>query len=107
MAKRKLSLEKTAVRYMSLKAEQKKIEGELGSLKATLETALRESEDGTREFVGWRFSLVEFEKESFSLSKAREKITEKVLKPFITKAFVTQIRYSWQGVNLEAEDKAA
>lgn len=94
---KKPKIEGVAKRWVELKAQTKEIDREMGELKPILEDALRVSHNKIIEIAGWRFSLVEFLKESFSLSKAKEKIDGRVLAPYITESEVVQIRASWQG----------
>lgn len=94
---KKLSIEKAAKRWIELKTLQKETEKEFSELKPLLEEALKEEEEKALELNGWKFSLVEFEKENFSLSKAKEKIDGRTLAPFISTSNVVQIRTSWQG----------
>lgn len=102
---KKPTTEKAAKEWISLKTEMKRIEKRIDELKEVLEPALRDSSEGSLEFFGWRFSLVEFEKRSFSLAKAEasSKFDGRALAPFITKSSSIQIRTSWQG----GEEKAA
>lgn len=93
---KKLGLKKASERWLELKAMAKDIERGLAELKPVIEEGLADSE-GSYEAHGWKFSLVKFEKESFSLSKAREVLDGRVLAPYITTSEVTQIRTSWQG----------
>lgn len=100
MAKEKTPpIQRATAEWMSLKAKVKDIEKRQAVLKPIIESALREAEKKSFEYNGWRFSLVEFEKENFNLGKAREKLDGRVLAPYITTSNVLQIRTSWQGAN--------
>lgn len=94
---KKLTAQMAAKEYVHLKTDLKFLEKRLEELKEVIEPALRELPEKTAEWHGWKFSLVEFEKENFSLSKAREKIDGRTLAPFVTVSPIVQIRTSWQG----------
>jgi len=100
---KKPSREAAAREWVELKGQQKAIDQRLADLKEVLEPALREAPDQELELVGFKFKLVESERESFSLSKAREKLDGWLLAPYITKSEVVQIRTTWAG----GEEKAA
>lgn len=101
--KKKLSVEDAAKEWIELKTMEATIESRRQELKAVLEPALESAPDHLLEFGGWKFLRVRFEKESFSLSKAKEKIDGRTLAPFITKSEVTQIRTTWKGGKEAAE----
>jgi len=107
MKKMKLTPEAAAKEWIALKAQEKALDERLDELKAVLEPALRAVPEKTIDYHGFRFSLVEFERESFSLSKAKEKMSLKVLRPFISKSPVVSIRATWQGGGVEAIGSAA
>jgi len=94
---KKSTSEAAAKEWITLKASQKAVEKRLDQLKPVIEAALSAAPENVVEFHGWKFTLVEFEKDSFSLSKAREKIDGRVLAPYVTTSNVVQIRSSWQG----------
>jgi hypothetical protein len=94
---KKPNIEDVAKEWIGLKTQLKEIEKSIDELKPNLEEYLSQLPEHSEEFHGWRFSLVEFVKESFSLSKAKEKIDGRTLAPYITETSVTQIRTSWQG----------
>ena len=94
---KKQKIADVAKRWVELAAQAKEIEKEKAEIKPVLEGFLAEAEGKTMEVNGWRFSLVEFLKETFSLSKAKEKVDGRVLAPYITETPVVQIRTSWQG----------
>ena len=96
MAK-KISIENAAKEYIELKALEKAREARLAELKDVLLPALRAAENQRLELAGFEFSVVEFEKEFFSLTKAREVIDGRTLAPYITKSNVVQIRTAWRG----------
>lgn len=94
---KKQNMEKLAREWVALKEQEKETEKRLNELKSKFQPFLKGVSDHSVELAGWRFTLVEFEKESFSLSRAREKLPEKTLAPYISKVDVMQIRTSWQG----------
>ena len=96
MAK-KLTPEAAAKEYIHLKTDMKCLEKRIEELKAVIEPALREAPEQSAEWHGWKFKLVESSRDSFSLSKAREKIDGRILAPYITTAQVVQIRTTWAG----------
>ena len=93
----KLTVDKAALLWLDLKKQAKEIEKSIDDLKPILETALSKEKSKRMELHGWRFTLVEFVKENFSLSKAKEKIDGRILSPYITESKCRQIRTSWQG----------
>jgi hypothetical protein len=107
---KKLPIESVANRWLELKNQIKEAEKELSELKPALEDALKSAPEKAREFHGWRFSLVEFVSESFSLSRAKTDLGKKAFAvfkkewgAFISKSECSQIRMSFQG----GEKKAA
>lgn len=94
---KKITPEAAAKEWIELKSQSKGLEKRLDELKSILEPALREAPEKSAEWHGWKFSLVQFEKDSFSLSKAREKLDGRILAPYVTSSAVVQIRTSWQG----------
>lgn len=91
------SPEKAAVEWIELKAEKARIEARFDILKDALEPFLKAQPEMQTEINGWKFSLVESERESFQLSKAKEKIDGRVLAPYITHSHYNQIRTTWKG----------
>jgi hypothetical protein len=104
MAKKKLSVEDAAKEWIELKTMEATIEARRREIRAVLEPALEEAPDKLLEFHGWKFLLVSFERESFSLSKAKEKIDGRILAPYITASTSVQIRATWKG-GAERADK--
>lgn len=92
------SVENSAKEYLDLKLEKAKIEKRIDELKMELEPFLEEQPEKTAEMCGWKFSLIESERESFKLSAAKEKIDGRTLKPFITLSKFNQIRTVFKGV---------
>lgn len=104
MAK-KPNIETVAKRWIELKSHAKELEKELAELKPILEGALLEAPEKSLELCGWRFLLVEFDKENFTWSKAKTELTPAVLaklEPYLSTSQVVQIRTSWQGGEKEA-----
>lgn len=92
-----LTIEAAAAEWISLKTKNKFNEKRLDELKKVIEPFLKELPEKTKDFHGWKFSLVEFEKQSFSLAKAKEKLDGRLLSPYISTSTCIQIRTSWQG----------
>jgi regulator of replication initiation timing len=91
------SKQTTLALWVALTSQIKRLEKQKEDLKPQLEKILEKEPENTLELDGWRAILVASERESFRLKEAKEKIDEKVLKPFITHSKYTQIRTSWQG----------
>lgn len=103
MAKKKLSVEEAAKEWIELKTMDETIEARRREVRAILEPALEAAPDKLLEFHGWKFLLVRFERESFSLKAAKEKIDGRVLAPYITASTSVQIRSTWKGGSERAE----
>ncbi len=99
MAKKEkeIDIEEAAREWVDLKSEKMRIENRLDELKKPLEGFLGKQPEKCAEMFGWKFSLVETERESFKLSAAKEKIDGRILKPYITLSKFNQIRTSFKG----------
>jgi hypothetical protein len=107
MAKpKKISVEAAAKEWIELKTMEGVIETRRSELKKILEPALEKSPENIIELNGWKFLRLCFDKESFSLSKAKEKIDGRVLAPYITTSKVVQIRCYWKGGGKEELEAA-
>lgn len=101
--KEKLTVESAAKEWIELKSMDETIERRREELRAILLPALEAAPDQVLELHGWRFVLVKFLRDAFSLSKAREKIDGRVLAPYITTTEVESIRATWKGGKPEAK----
>jgi len=97
-------IEKAAKDYISLKNRIAKLEKKKEEMGDVLKPWLFTQKDQTAELHGWKFSLVETERENFKLSAAKEKIDGRTLAPFITTSKFTQIRTVFKGLE---DEKAA
>lgn len=95
--KKKLSVEAAAKEWIELKSVEQAIEVRRAELKAVLDPALESAPEKRLLLHGWEFLKSTFSRESFSLSKAKEKIPAKTLAPYVTTSEVTQIRTTWKG----------
>lgn len=87
----KASVETAVAEYVDAKRAIERLEAVMKLHRPVIEEALQAS-GGKAEIAGHKLTLVQFEKESFSLSEAKEKLDLRMLRPFIKKSDVTQIR---------------
>jgi transposase len=85
------ALENAVAQYVDAKRAIERLEAVMKTHKPAIEEALRAS-GGKAEIAGHKLSLVEFERESFSLSEAKEKLDLRMLRPFIKSTQVVQVR---------------
>lgn len=93
----KFTIEGSGREYISLKEEKSRIERRLEILKEGLEPLLEEAPGKSVELAGWKMTLLHTSRESFSLSKAKEKIDGRTLAPFVSVSEFSQIRLYYQG----------
>lgn len=86
-----------AKKWIALKAKEKKIEKQFQELQAVLEPALRSTPEKKAEFHGWKFSIVEYVRRSFSLKAAEKQIDAEILAPYVSESDVVTIRTNWEG----------
>lgn len=95
---KKLIPEKAAKEWIILTAQAKKIANRLEELAEFLKPLLEEEPDKAADWNGWRFKLVEYEREAFSLQKARDAgVDGRILAPYISRSQVKFIKPTWQG----------
>ena len=87
----KVSLETAVAEYVDCKRSIERLEAIMRSHKPMIEEALRAS-GGKAEIAGHKLTLVEFERESFSLTEAKERLDMRMLRPYIKSAQVVQVR---------------
>jgi hypothetical protein len=85
------ALENAVAQYVDAKRAIERLEAVMKAHKPVIEEAL-ESAGGKAEIAGHKLSLVKFDRESFSLSEAREVLDMRLLRPYIKSTAVSQIR---------------
>lgn len=85
------ALENAVAQYVDAKRAIERLELVMKSHRPVIEEALQAA-GGKSEIAGHKLSLVQFERESFSLKEAKERLDLRILKPFITVTAVSQIR---------------
>lgn len=105
MLKKEKKIENIAQEWLDLKNQKLLTEKRLDNLKPILETYLAEQPDKESEMCGFKFKLVNSERENFRLSEAKKKKGFwKLLKPFVTVSYFNQIRATFCG---QEEEKQA
>lgn len=89
--------EVVAKEWIQVTSQLKALEKRKAELKEFLEPYLDSQPGKTSEIVGFKFTLVVGERESFRLKDAKEKIDGRVLAPYITVSAYSQIRSTFQG----------
>lgn len=86
------NLDEAAAEYMRLKAQSAELEAALKRIRNVLEVAVGSAPEKRAEIAGFKFALVEVERDNFNLKKALEKLDKRTLRPFITTSRYTQLR---------------
>jgi hypothetical protein len=86
------NLEEAAAEYMRLKAQSAELDAAMKRLRNVLEVAVGAAPEKKAVIAGFKFALVEVERDNFNLKKALEKLDGRVLRPFITTSRYTQLR---------------
>lgn len=87
-------VEEAAVEYMRLKAQVAELESAMKRLRNVIEVAIAEEPDRRATLAGFRFSLVDVERDNFNLKKALEKLDGRALRPFISTSRYTMLKVS-------------
>lgn len=99
----KITPDAAAKEWLELEADQRRIRERFAELEPILAPVIKKAREKSKIFHDWKFVWISFDKESFSLSKARLKVKEAVLAPFISQSKVAYIRTYFQGDSLKEE----
>jgi hypothetical protein len=96
---KKITPDEAAKEWLELETEAKRIEARFDELQKVLDPVLERTKDKYALFHGFKFKVIEFEKENFSLALARKSklIPKRILKKFVSFSDVRYIRTYFAG----------